>query len=275
MILRRRSKTEKSGRHTNSGFTIDNYNQYFISHCNKNNDINNYTSCILSEKKLRTNLKKEERMSEMAKKHTWFMENFINIQIQIAEGLRHFHVRSKNYGNFNADNIRVDISGNVQIVDFGLTCLTMDDYRDIVYNPSSNNVAPEINVIAGMKEKMDIYKLEDDIFDKKMFLQTIDNIFYNYSLRDFIKSVDIQTDVDGFQVLKTYALCSDIWSMGVMLFILYMNAISDPETMDSSFYENHHLSQMKVFEGMLHVDPRKRFTIDMVLNELYSMRMSN
>ena len=193
-------------------------------------------------------------LNEWAKNHMRFVENFLNVQIQIDEGLHQLQ---------KLHTIKVDNSGNVLL---GSTF----EYKKLTYC-ADDSVAPEIDVVRGLEAGIKISDLAEDIFDKRPFLQTLDNVFYNYSLDGFINSLD----TDDLKVLKTYEISSEIWSLGHMLYILYMNAIADPDVLDSEFYRINHRLQMKIFEGMLQADPRKRFSIDMVLNELYTMKMDS
>jgi len=191
-------------------------------------------------------------LNEWAKNHMRFVEYFLNVQIQIAEGLHQLQ---------KLHTIKVDNSGNVLLG-------SAIEYKKPDYC-ADDSVAPEIDVVTGLETGVKVCDLAEDIFDKRPFLQTLDNVFYNYSLDGFINSLD----TDDLNILKTYEMSSEIWSLGHMLYILYMNAIADPDVLDSEFYRINHRLQMKIFEGMLQPDPRKRFTIDMVLNELYTMKM--
>lgn len=239
--LRNDGKTRKMGRHLSNNLmqNISNYDEYFI-----------------------TGQKKSDKsLTKMSKNHLWLIDHWLAIQIHIAEGLRHIHTNGKHHGLLCSDNINVDISGNVRIVDFGSPV------------PELQLLVPELSILAGLKSGLKRSELLDDIFTKNAFLQTVDNLFYNWSMDGFLNSIEIGTDGDLQKFMKTYLPCSDIWTLGCSLFNIYMDFIADSAVSGSKLYRNNHRSQMKIFEGMLNPDPRKRYTVDMVLNELYSMRM--
>jgi hypothetical protein len=144
---------------------------------------------------------------------------------------------------------------------------------DLDYKPMIDSRAPEMDILSGLKDGISMVELLDDIYEKKAMLQTVDNIFYNYMLESFLDSVDIRGEADLMAFFEKYTKCSDIWSLGQSLLSIYLNLISDPEICGMKFYRNNHRAQMKLFEGMLNPDPRKLYTVDMILNDLYSMRM--
>ena len=248
--IRNDGKTRKAVCRFNDNYNlnISNYDDYFLS----TDDAfgKNFTT-----------------LKNWSKDHLRLINYWIPIQIHIAEGLRHLHINFKHSGRLGAETIVVDISGNVKIIDYGL------NHNGLIYKPEQNSTAPEMDIVAGLKNGLHGAELLEDIFEKKVFLQTVDNLFYSWSMDGFLNSIDIQTDGDVDKFMKLYSRCSDIWSLGMLLLTIYMDFIADPVVSGSKFYRNNHRNQMKIFEGMLNPDPRKRFTVDMVLNELYSMRM--
>jgi hypothetical protein len=248
--IRNDGKTRKTVRHFNDNYNLNlsNYDDYFLS-----------ADDLVG--------KKFTRLKNWSTDHLRLIDYWIPIQIHITEGLRHLHINFKHHGRLGVETIVADISGNIRIIDCGLNS------DGLIYKPEQNSRAPEMDIVAGLKNGLLGSELLDDIFEKKRFLQTVDNLFYNWSMDSFLNSIDIQTDGDVEKFMKLYLRCSDIWSLGVLLLIIYMDFIADPVVSGSNFYRNNHRNQMKIFEGMLNPDPRKRYTVDMVLNELYSMRM--
>lgn len=189
------------------------------------------------------------------------LEFWIPVQIHIVEALRILHINQKHYGLINSESVFIDISGNVKLVEPVYT-----DY-EFIYN---DTLAPEYHILRGLKNGLSGDHLLDDIFSKNPFLQKVDNLFYNWPIEGFVNSLDT-SDLQKYE--KMYLPNADIWSLGHLLFTIYMNLIADSDVLRSKFYKNNHRVQMKIFEGMLNPDPRKRFTIDNILNELYTLRM--
>lgn len=244
-------ETRRNKRHIASGKTrknkcdgifmqnISNYSDYFI----QADRTSNYIS-----------LKQLSNKSQL-------LDLWIPIQIHIVEGLRILHINQKHYGLINSESVFIDISGNAKLVE-----PVISDY-DFIYNDA---LAPEYHILAGLKHGFSGDQLLDDIFSKNLFLQKVDNLFYSWPIETFIKSLDT-SDLQKYE--KMYLPNADIWSLGHLLFTIYMNFIADSHVLTSKFYKNNHRVQMKIFEGMLNPDPRKRFTVDNILNELYTLRM--
>lgn len=220
------------------------------------------------------------KLSEYALNIPNLINNWIHIQIHLAEGLRTLHTRKFVYGDFHFANILVD--DKARLVDFGsFTNLNALVEKDLTVNflPVYDNHAPELDIISGLHSdfgtKTEVIR---EIYNKKSILKEIEEVFPSekavYSeLFGFVQSTDLSTASDALVFIKRWGCASDMWTFGFDFYKLYMLMLALPLVLESNFYKRSHSTQMKIFRGLLHPDPRQRSTVDDVLTELYTLRM--
>jgi serine/threonine protein kinase len=220
------------------------------------------------------------KLSEYALNIPNLINNWIHIQIHLAEGLRMLHTRKYVYGDFHFANILVD--EKARLVDFGVfTNLNTLVEKDIAVNflPVYDNHAPELDIISGLHSNFGTTtEVITEIYNKKSILKEIEEVFPSqrdvYSeLIGFVHSTDLTTASDALVFIKHWGCASDMWIFGFDFYKLYMLMLALPLVLESNFYKRSHSTQMKIFRGLLHPDPRKRSTVDDVLTELYTLRM--
>jgi serine/threonine protein kinase len=195
-----------------------------------------------------------QRMNEYILDIERLIENWIHIQIHLAEGLRIFHNRGIAYGNFTFDNILINDEN---------TPLMIYSVEEFI----SENTAPELDYKFS-KEKGHLAM--KTIYSKKQILHEIEEVFPSREsvLSELIKFSDKYDDT------YVYGAASDMWSFGYHFYKLYMMLLSMPCFMGSEFYTKYHGIQMQIFRGLLRPDPYCRLSIDDLLMELYSLRMN-
>jgi serine/threonine protein kinase len=207
----------------------------------------------------------------------YIMNNWIEVQIQLAEGLRILHTRNYAYGDFNLTNIILsDDCSSCRLVDYG-SCNIMkinnDSFTEMQFLPHYNNYAPELDYVAGMITGTEA--TVDKIYESKSILNEIDEMYPSSigileELRNFSNRHPITFLNDATLIVKKYGLASDMWAFGYTFFKLYMKFLTIPE-----FFQKYHSRQMRILRGLLHADPRNRFTVDDLLMELYTIRMES
>jgi len=271
---------------------IPNYEDYFIlidEWCENDEKPDGWQQCSLFKPgaqrvvrfmQLRMNYG-GERLYEYARNKGLLIENWLKIQIRVAEGLRNLHMRGWVHGDLHHGNIVVDDNNIARIIDFGQSySLEKLGLRDInlTFLPDFDNYAPELDYVAGIKSGLSPADVMKIIFTKKKILHRIDEIFPRQlgvygDLTNFAEYNNLSGDGDIVSFIKQYARASDIWTLGYNFFNLYMDLLVDPVFLQSDFYKKNHGEQMRVLYGMLHPDPRRRLTVDGLLKELYSLRM--
>lgn len=221
------------------------------------------------------------RLMEYARNRTYIYLNWVRIQIHVAEGLRLLHSRNWIHGDLHHGNIVVDSDDNARIIDFGqsynLAALGSKNIN-LTFSPEYDNYAPELDFIAGLKSGFSVDDTVNKIYTNKRVLFKIDDIFPSQSgvlgdMQNFAKFNNVTADSDILRYIRAFAKAGDVWALGYNFFTLYMDMLHDATFTNSEFYRRSHVSQMKIFRGMLQADPRKRSTVDTLLNELYSLRM--
>lgn len=222
------------------------------------------------------------RLLEYARDRRALINNWLRIQIHVAEGLQLLHKRNWIHGDLHHGNIVVDENNVARIIDFGqsftIGSLLIKDIN-LTFLPSYDNYAPELDYVAGLASGFTKEETVNQIYTKKRILYKIDEVFPSQAgvlgdLQQFSRLSDIENDNDIIRYIKTYAKPSDIWALGYDFFNLYMDMLVDSQFTESLFYKRNHGEQMRVLRGMLHPDPRRRLSIDNLLNELYAMRMT-
>lgn len=271
---------------------IPNYEDYFIlieDWCENDERPEGWQNCslfkpgeqrIVKFMQLRMNYG-GERLYEYARNHTLLMNNWLKIQIRVAEGLRNLHMRGWVHGDLHHGNIVVDEYGVARIIDFGQS-YSINKFGakkiEISFTPEYDNYSPELDYVAGLQSGLEKLEIMQLIFTRKKILHKIDEIFPRKGgifgdLMLFANYNDVITDSDAILYIKTYAKAADIWTLGYNFFNLYMDLLVDPVYLQSEFYKRNHGEQMQILRGMLHPDPRRRLNIDSLLKELYSLRM--
>ena len=221
------------------------------------------------------------RLMEYARDRASLINNWLRIQIHVAEGLRLLHVRNWIHGDLHHGNIVIDENNVARIIDFGQSFnLTQLYFKDInlTFLPDYDNYAPELDYVAGIVSGFNSTETINQIYKKKKILYKLDEIFPSNTgilgdLQQFAKFNEITTNNDIMRYIKSYAKSSDIWTLGYNFFTIYMDMLVDQQYLESSFYKRNHGDQMRILRGLLHPDPRRRMTIDNLLNELYAMKM--
>ena len=208
------------------------------------------------------------------------LQNWLSIQIHLAEGLKILHSKGMIHGDLNFSNILIDDDNVPRIINFEtnyiLTRLTEEHIKYLTFSPKYDNYAPELDYIAGITNFKNKDLLVDNIYNNKKILSEIDEMFptlngIKHELANFANRVD---DSNVLNFIQKYGRAADIWTFGHNFYRLYMFILTLPIYIESEFYNNHHGAQMKILKGMLQPDPRIRFTADDILTELYTMRMS-
>jgi len=221
------------------------------------------------------------RLMEYARNRALLYLNWIRIQIHIIEGLRLLHGRNWIHGDLHHGNIVVDAENNARIIDFGQTynlAALASKNINLTFLPEYDNYAPELDFVAGQKSGVSQDGLVNQIYTKKRILHKIDEVFPSQNgvlgeLQQFAKFNTVVTDSEIIRYIRSYAKAGDVWTVGYNFFILYMDMLADSKFTNSEFYRRNHGMQMKVLRSMLQADPRKRSTVDNLLNDLYSMQM--
>ena len=221
------------------------------------------------------------RLMEYARNRSHLYLNWVRIQIHVIEGLRLLHGRNWIHGDLHHGNIVVDSDDNARIIDFGQTYnLSAVGSKNInlTFSPEYDNYAPELDFIAGLKSGLGDDVAVNKIYTIKRVLRKIDDIFPSQNgvlgdMQNFAKFNNVTSDSDILRYIRAYAKAGDVWTVGYNFFTLYMDLLADSVFTDSDLYRKNHVLQMKVLRGMLQADPRKRSTLDSVLNDLYSLRM--
>jgi len=223
-----------------------------------------------------------ERLSDYALRTNLLIDNWLNLQIKIAESVRIIHARNWVHGDIHIGNIVIDNVGVPRIIDFGLSYdlgkLKEKDVLNMTFLPSYDNYAPELDFIAASRMGVPTQDIIDQIFRSKRLLDEINDIFVSrHSVYDelnrFVKNHSIKNSQEAVKFIKHYGKAGDMWTLGFNFYKLYMLLLSVPAFLSSKFYIEQHLSQMDILRGLLHVDPRLRFTIDDLLTQLYTIRM--
>ena len=220
------------------------------------------------------------KLSEYALNVQKLLANWVDIQIHLAEGLRILHSKNWVHGDLHFGNIVVDEKNIPRIIDFGLAYnLNTLDEKELLtmsFIPSYDNYAPELDYFAGIVGQIGSQReIIEQIYDRKHILKEIDEVFPSdkgvlNEMTEFSKRFDRST-VD---FLKRWGKASDMWTFGFDFYKLYMLMLAIPYVISSNFYKLYHNDQMKILRGLLHVDPRRRSTVDDLLTELYSLRMA-
>jgi hypothetical protein len=195
-----------------------------------------------------------ERMSEYILDIERLIENWVHIQIHLAEGLRILHIRGKAIGNFTFDNILVNDKNTPLII------YSSDE-------SVSENTAPELDYKFSKQKGHLAMKM---IYSKKQILHEIEEVFPS---RESVLS-ELLNFCDKYDDAFFYGVASDMWSFGYHFYKLYMMLLSMPCFTDSEFYNKHHGAQMQIFRGLLRPDPSCRLSVDDLLTELYTLRMT-
>ena len=222
------------------------------------------------------------RLSDYARDIKRLLSNWLEIQIHLARALQMLHSRDWIHGDLHLGNILVDENEVVRIIDFGVS-YNLKTLREkhalyLSFLPAFNNYAPEMDFVAGVHKGLPTNSIVNSIFSKKTILHDIDEIMpMRQSAKEtFSRFANLNRPNSAYETLlylKTYARCSDIWSLGYDFFCLYKLMITSDIVLDSSFYINHHRDQMRILQGMLHPDPRQRLTVESLLTELYTLKM--
>lgn len=224
------------------------------------------------------------RLSEYARDINTLLENWIKIQIHIAEAIQMLHSRGWVHGDLHFGNILVDEHNIPRLTDFGLSYkineIKEKDIVHLTFLPKYNNYAPELDYLAGLQKGMQPQEIIDTLFDKKTILGEIDELFptektVKQKFEQFTRLNTPRSRPDALQYLSNYVRAADMWCLGFDLVSLYRLMISNEEVLSSWFYRRHHRDQMAILQGLLHPDPRQRFTAEQLLSELYTMRMNS
>jgi len=223
------------------------------------------------------------RLTEYALNIDRLLKNWVNIQIHLALALRILHTRNWVHGDFHFGNIVVDDKDVPRIIDFGLsynlTRLQEKDIINMTFLPSYDNYAPELDYAAGVLTNKSKRSVMEQIYYRKHILKEIDEMFPAQSgvldeLNGFAERHDLVSGGDIVSFLQKYGTMADMWTFGFDFYKLYMLMLSVPSVINSAFYKGHHATQMRILRGLLQPDPRKRFSADNLLTELYALRMA-
>ena len=224
------------------------------------------------------------RLSEYARDLDHLLENWVAIQIHVAEAVQMLHNRGWVHGDLHFGNILVDTKNVARLTDFGLSYhikeIKEKDVINLTFLPKYDNYAPELDYVAGIRKGLTSREAIDSIFNNKSILDEIDEMFPSIKTakQKFEQFASLNTPRSNSEVvdyLVKYVRASDIWCLGFDLFSLYKLMISNEEILSSWFYRKHHRTQMGILEGLLHPDPRRRFNAEQLLTELYTLRMDS
>jgi len=222
------------------------------------------------------------KLSDYVRNINATLEIWLDIQIHVFEGIRLLHKRHWVHGDLHMGNILVDDQGVARIVDFGLS-YNLDRLKEknlisLSFLPKFDNYPPEMDLLAGIVNKMEKQQAIEIIYTEKGILRTIEEIFPSrYSviedMANFAQRFEIEGPADTKRFIQSFGRATDIWTMGYNLLNIYLIMISTPVVIQSDFYRRHHREQMDLLKGLLYVDPRRRLTAEEALTQLYSMRM--
>lgn len=213
-----------------------------------------------------------ERLSDYARNIEGLLKNWLSIQIYIAKGLALLHSNGLVHGDIRCVNILISDS-RPYIINFQHGFMLKDaTYTNLDFMPDNNNYAPELDYAAGFANGLNSDSIIQKIFEKKHILEEVDEVFArSLSAEALFKRFAAVNAPD--QVLQKYGFCSDMWSLGYELYTLYKRMISSSYVVNSSFYRQCHRDQMRILGSLLHPDPRQRLTADMLLTELFTIKM--
>ena len=222
------------------------------------------------------------RLMEYARDRTQLVLNWLKIQTHVAEGLRLLHSANWVHGDLHHGNIVVDEDNVARIIDFGQSYNVNNIVTksiNLSFLPEYDNYAPELDYIAGIESGLSSLDAINQIYTKKKILYKLDEVFPSQSgvlgdLQTFAKFNEVTSETDIKKYIRAYARAGDIWTLGYNFFTIYMDMLVDQRFIESAFFKRNHGDQMKILRGMLHPDPRRRMPVDIVLKELYSMRMT-
>lgn len=223
------------------------------------------------------------RLSEYARDIERLLDNWLDIQIHLAQAVLLLHKNGWVHGDLHFGNVLMDEANKPRLVDFGMSFnvaqLKAKDVVKLSFLPKYNNYAPELDYVAGIQKGMSQEDIINTIFDEKSILEEIDELFpsargMKSAFKQFAQFNTPGDNYDTAQYISQYIRPADMWCLGFDLFSLYKLMISNSLVLSSQFYKNHHQEQMRIIEGLLHPDPRQRMTCEALLNELYSIKMS-
>lgn len=240
---------------------LQNFDRYFITLDDDTSPSLKHRTPTFTQLRFQCN---GERLSTVSRNIEMLLENWLNIQIQLATALQLLHSNGFIHGDVHLDSIIIDKDYKARLCIFGQYSNESSGFE---FEPTNNNRAPELDYAAGIKKGLAPENVIDIIFEKKDILNEIDEIFSrNRSAQEIFSSFAKLNSLDS--------RCADMWSLGYQLYALYKRIITSSYGVRSEFYRRCHHEQMRILGALLHPDPRQRLTADALLTELFTVKMN-